>query len=294
MSKGLVQSVYLTHAAPGGALIVGVKPLVWYSGDYPTAPLTDASAGGWRVDVVVYLLSPAGSLAGSTLRVSPAWGGAVSVPVGALAAGVETAVNVSLLVAPGTVSLWWPNTVQTSRPLYGINVSFALAGGGAEVVAASRVGFRTLALVTADDSDPSKIAGVPGSGSLTMRLKVNGADLAVRGANWIPLEELTARVTDEAHAAAVASAAAASMSMLRIWGGGLYPSAAFLDAADEQGVLLFVDAMYASQDNSHHFAADTPEQRAELAYNVRRLAPHPAVALYDACNGTRRLAERVA
>jgi hypothetical protein len=46
------------------------------------------------------------------------------------------------------------------------------------------------------------IAGVPGSGDLTMRFKVNGADLAVRGTNWIPLEELNARSTDAAHAAA--------------------------------------------------------------------------------------------
>ena len=31
-------------------------------------------------------------------------------------------------------------------------------------------------------------------------------------------------------------------------------------------------------------SASTPEQRAELAHNLRRLAAHPAVALYDQCN----------
>ena len=56
-----------------------------------------------------------------------------------------------------------------------------------------------------------------------------------------------ARWNASSEAAAVSSAAAAGMSMLRIWGGGVYPSEALLDAADALGVLLYVDAMYASQ-----------------------------------------------
>jgi beta-mannosidase len=292
MSKGLVSSVYLTHVKPTHAFITAVKPLVSYLGSYPTEPLTDATAGGWRVDVVVYLLAPpaaastATAMDGGTLQVTSAWGSEMLVPVSGLVVGVEKAVNVSLAVEPGTVRLWWPNTVVSSsssiRPLYSINISFAPAGALEPVVmASSRVGFRTLALVTADDSEPDKLAGVPGSGALTMRIKINGADLSARGANWIPLEELNARASDAAHVAAVASAAAAGMSILRIWGGGIYPCEALLAAADAAGVLLYVDAMYASQGDSHHFATDTAEQRAELMYNVRRMAPHPCVAIYD-------------
>jgi hypothetical protein len=286
MSKGLVSSVYLTHAEPAHVFITAVKPLVSYLHSYPTEPLTDATAGGWRVDVVVYLLAPVAGTVAGTLRVTTAWGAELSVSVSGLVAGAEKAVNVSLAVEPGAVRLWWPHTVSTIRPLYAINISFAPSGGlEPAVMASSQVGFRTLALVTADDSDPRMLAGVPGSGTLTMRLKVNGADLSVRGANWIPLEELNARASDATHVAAVASAAAAGMSILRIWGGGLYPCEAFLAAADAAGVLLFVDAMYASQADSHHFATDTAEQRAELVYNVRRMASHPCVAIYD---GARR------
>lgn len=300
MSKGLVKSVYLTHVKPACVFITAVKPLVVYLGSYPQVPLTDATAEGWRIDVVVYLQAPAGSTtaAKGTLQVTTAWGSKLSVQVSGLASGVETAINVSLAANAGAVRLWWPNTVSATRSLYDINVSFTPSGGGGfggfdgrggggmapAVTASSRVGFRTLALVTADDSDPSKLAGVLGSGTLTMRIKLNGADLSVRGANWIPLEELSARATDAAHVAAVASAAAAGMSILRIWGGGIYPCEAFLAAADAAGLLLYVDAMYASQADSHHFAADTAEQRAELVYNVRRMAPHPCVAIYDACN----------
>ena len=284
MSKGLVKSVYLAHAAGGGAVITQVKASVRYLGPYPTAPLSSASAGPWAVDLTAYLLAPAGAPAGGSLQLSPAWGAAPApLAVPALAAGVETPVAPTLQVAAGAVGLWWPNTVAASRPLYAINVTLAL-GAGAPVQASTRVGFRALALVTADDTVPARLAGLQGSGDLTLRLKVNGANIAVRGANWIPLDELTARLNDTSTRAAVASAAAAGMSMLRVWGGGLYPDDALLNAADEAGLLLFQDAMYASQDNSHHFAKDTPEQRQELIFNVRRLSSHPSFAIGDSCN----------
>ena len=173
MSKGLVKSVYLTHVRQ--FFITAVKPLVVYLGSYPKEPLTDARAGGWRVDVMVYLRAPAAGMptaVGGTLRVTSAWGGELSVPVSGLAAGVETAVNVSLAVKPGAIRLWWPNTVSSIRPLHAINVSFTSSAGEPAVVASSRVGFRTLALATADDSDPVKLAGVPSSGALTMRIKI--------------------------------------------------------------------------------------------------------------------------
>ena len=285
-SKGIVKSVYLAAVDASSAAITAFKPLVYYQGAYPSAPLDDASASGWRVDAVVYLLSPAG--ASGSVAVTPSWGArvAVSVPV-TLTPGVETAVNVSLSVAPGTVSLWWPNGASSQRALYTLNASFtpiaAAHESTAALVTSSRaIGFRTLALVTADDSDPASLLRMSGSGNLTMRVKINGADIFCRGANWIPLEELEGRKSDAAHAMAVRSAADAGMNMLRIWGGGVMPADSLLDAADAAGMLLFVDAQYASQADSHHFAAPGAEQLAELQQAVRRLASHPAVALDDA------------
>jgi len=69
----------------------------------------------------------------------------------------------------------------------------------------------------------------------------------------------------------------------------VYPPESFFDACDALGVLVYLDAMYASQADSHHFAADPgtrdgDEQAAELRYQLRRVAPHPSLALIDACN----------
>ena len=285
LSKGIARSVYLAHVAPAAAAaaIVSVKALVRFLGAYPTAPLSDATAGPWRVDVTIYLLAPAG--ASGRVRVVGEWDAQnpASVDV-TLAAGVETPVTLSLSVPVGAAALWWPNTVALGRRLYAVNASFTSSASGVSVAAQRRVAFRSLALVTADDSAPASLAGVPGSGNSTLRLKVNGADIFARGANWIPLEELDGRNTDAAHVAAVQSAAAASMNLMRIWGGGTWPPDVFFDACDAAGILLYIDVQYASQADSHHFAAVTAEQQSEIAYNLRRISPHPSVALIDACN----------
>lgn len=280
-SKGVWKSVYI--ASVSTAAITNVKPLVYYLGSYPQTPLTDATAGAWRVGVTVYMSAPSASSGSITVVGAWATQAPVTVPVTVPGGASEVAFNLSLPVNAGSVSLWWPNGLSTQRPMYRINITYT-PSNGSPVTTSRYVGFRTVALVTADDSDPSALAGVPGSGNLTMRLKVNGADLFARGANWIPLEELEARGTSEAHWRAVQSAADAGMNIMRIWGGGQWPYDAFLDACDALGILLYVDAQYASQADSHHFATPSPVEENEIRYQMRRIAAHPSIALWDACN----------
>ena len=49
-------------------------------------------------------------------------------------------------------------------------------------------------------------------------------------------------------------------------------------------VCVRASVQYASQSDSHHFAAETEEQRVELQYAVRLLASHPSLALWSGCN----------
>lgn len=236
LSKGVWKSIYVASVATSA--LTNVKTQVFYTGAYPTAPLTDASAGPWRVDVTAYLSSPNG--ASGSLTVVGAWapGSPNSMQVTVPAGAVETAFNLSLTVPVGGVQLWWPNTLSSQRPMYALNVTFTPSSGpaGARVITSSRsIAFRTVALVTADDSNPAALQGVPGSGNLTMRLKVNGADMSTRGANWIPAEQVEGRGTAAGVWASVRSAAEAGMNMMRIWGGGGWPYDAMLDACDFYG-----------------------------------------------------------
>lgn len=69
------------------------------------------------------------------------------------------------------------------------------------------------------------------------------AAVVALGSNVVPMEVLEARLTKEAYIALVKNAAAAGMTMLRVWGGGIFFDDAFYDACDEAGVMLYHDMM---------------------------------------------------
>ena len=187
--------------------------------------------------------------------------------------------------------------------LYNLTVIFEPEGGAAALHANRRVGFREFRLVTGainDDADAN------GSGNHTMRWEVNGKAVFSRGANVVPMEELEGRASALALRTMVESAAAGGMNTLRIWGGGLFFYDAFYDAADELGLMIYHDLMFIEQghgpccpfyacasgwSNAGHpyndscQCAGTPAetQHAELLHQMRRLAPHPSIVIWDAC-----------
>jgi hypothetical protein len=279
---GLVAQVFYGAGAPTGA-----------NAPYPTAPLTDATAGPWTVRVTAHVVAgPGGVPAGGLLSVSGDWapaGAPATAPLGALAPNASASVSVDVAVAAGAVRLWWPNGVAAPRgtvqPLYGVRASITLAGAPAPAVEdVRRIGFRVVALVTDDDSDPAQLRNATGSGALTTRLRVNGASIFARGSNFIPLDEFAGRADADALALQVAAAAAAGMNILLIWGGGIFQYEAFYDAADELGLLLYQDLMYSAEGRAAHMCADTETQRREIAHNVRRLASHASVAIWASSN----------
>lgn len=160
MSRGIVRSLYLLAAPAGVPLIAQTVPLVYYSGSYPTEPLTDAAAGPFIVDVSVFLLNPSNksAISGATLTLEGSWGGGPTAPIALppIAPGQTTRVNASLAVSAGSVRLWWTaDTAPLSRrgqpqPLYTVTAS---VNAGAAVVRDSRgIGFRAFTLVTGNDT----------------------------------------------------------------------------------------------------------------------------------------------
>ena len=79
------------------------------------------------------------------------------------------------------------------------------------------------------------------------------------------------------------SAADANMNMLRVWGGGVYESDYFYGLADELGILIWQDFMYAC--NLYPVNEEFLETvRVETRQTVRRLHHHPSVALWAGNN----------
>jgi beta-mannosidase len=132
-----------------------------------------------------------------------------------------------------------------------------------------RVGVRTI-----------ELERVPGE---LFRFVLNGVPVFARGACVVPASMEPGCVPAETQRELVRLAAGANMTMLRIWGGGVYPDDAFYEAADELGVLVWQDFMFACLDypDSAGFAA---EVAAEAAYQVRRLRNRPSLALWAGNN----------
>ena len=106
---------------------------------------------------------------------------------------------------------------------------------------------------------------------------INGNPVFCKGANVVPADCLLGRITAEKERRLVELAAESGMNMLRVWGGGVYASEAFLDACDRLGIMVWHDFMYACgyyPDHDPVFYANITRE-AEAA--IRRLRCHPCV-----------------
>lgn len=80
---------------------------------------------------------------------------------------------------------------------------------------------------------------------LTFYFTINGVPIFLKGSNWIPADSFPERLTEEVFRNLLQSAADAHINGLRVWGGGQYENDIFYDIADELGILIWQDMMYA-------------------------------------------------
>ncbi len=183
-------------------------------------------------------------------------------------AGQRTAVLTLTVREP---ALWWPRGYgdQARHP---IDVTLHAPDGDTLDSWSHRIGFRSVRLDTTPDEH-----GTPFS------LVVNDTPVFVRGVNWIPDDAFPTRVTRDRLAERFDQAVAANVNLLRVWGGGRYESADFYDLADERGLLVQQDFLFAcaAYPEEEPFGA---EVAAEAAEQVTRLAPHPSLVLWTGNN----------
>ncbi|TDD72681.1 glycoside hydrolase family 2 protein [Jiangella aurantiaca] len=199
----------------------------------------------------------------------------VSVAVGELAradvavpAGERSVV--AGLTVPG-VARWWPRGYG-EQPRYPLEVVLR-DGAGRLLDSWSRsIGFRSVRLDTSPDADGSAFTVV-----------VNDVPVFVRGVNWIPDDCFPARVGPERYRARLTQACEANVNTVRVWGGGRYESDAFYDLADELGLMVTQDFLFACA----AYPEEEPlrgEVEAEAREQVIRLASHPSLVMWTGNN----------
>jgi beta-mannosidase len=181
----------------------------------------------------------------------------------------------------GNPQLWWPNGYGP-QALYSLVVEVEHTGQVLDR-AEQRLGLRRLRLV----QEP--LADEPGT---TFMFEVNHTPIFSGGANWIPADSFTPRLTRGRYGQLLRLAAEANMTMLRVWGGGIYEDDAFYDWCDELGLLVWQDFMFACGLYPAH-PAFANSVRAEAEANVRRLRHHPSLAIWAGNNEDYQLANSI-
>lgn len=161
--------------------------------------------------------------------------------------------------------LWWP-AGYGPQELYAFCLT-ASAGNSEEQLRVT-TGIRTSELIQEPDSFGS-----------SFYFKINGLPIFAKGANYIPQDNLLNRVDSSRYQKLMKRCSEAGMNMLRVWGGGIYENDYFYQLADEYGILIWQDFMYACA----MYPGDSEflnNARQEADYQVSRLNSHPSIVVW--------------
>lgn len=133
-----------------------------------------------------------------------------------------------------------------------------------------KLGIREIKIKLDEDADNKGSAFI---------VNVNGQDIFLKGANWIPQSPFPGSFSREKYTSLLETACQANINCIRVWGGGLYEKEDFYNLCDSLGLLVWQDFMF-----SCALYPANPEflksVRKEAEYQVKRLQPHPCLALW--------------
>eukprot|EP00095_Tigriopus_kingsejongensis_P000196 maker-scaffold41_size498431-snap-gene-1.17 protein:Tk00196 transcript:maker-scaffold41_size498431-snap-gene-1.17-mRNA-1 annotation:"Beta-mannosidase" len=169
------------------------------------------------------------------------------------------------------VKKWWPNGMGEQN-LYQLRV-FLVSDGRILSTKVISIGFRIVQLI----QQPLKelYPSLPSNGT-TFYFKINHRAVFVKGSNLVPIHALPERVLKRDVDTLLEFAQKSHMNMIRVWGGGLYQSDYFYQRADELGIMIWQDFMFACSmyPTTKEFLGNV---RQEVLHQVWRLQHHPSV-----------------
>lgn len=162
--------------------------------------------------------------------------------------------------------LWWPNGLGEQN-LYTFSVE--IISGGRIIDRNVFVGaIRQIELIQEADQVGESFA-----------FKVNGKEVFVKGANYIPHDHFPVRLNRNNTKRILKDAADVHMNMIRVWGGGVYPENDFYEICDSLGLMVWQDFMFActmypfDHDFLHNVSVEAEQQ-------IKRLRRHPSLAIW--------------
>lgn len=172
------------------------------------------------------------------------------------------------LVLSGDVELWWPNGYG-KQTLYNVILELYDQDGEIIYTERKRIGFRKIELVQ------EKFASDIGT---SFYFRVNHVPIFAGGANWVPADNFLPSISRERYFRWLELVRKGNQCMLRVWGGGIYESDDFYDAADEMGILVWQDFCFACGQYPADDAFCKSIER-EARDNLRRIRHRASLAI---------------
>ncbi|VDN07595.1 unnamed protein product [Thelazia callipaeda] len=179
-----------------------------------------------------------------------------------------------VIVPDNLIERWWPSG-SGKQKLY--NLTATIICKEEMYNKTIRIGFRTVELIQnyVDNEKPEL--------GREFYFKINDRPIFLKGSNWIPSSAFPARNHRFRQEFLLKSAHASNMNVLRVWGGGRYESDYFYDLADELGILIWQDMMFACAlypvDKEYLYNVQD-----EIYFQIERLRHHPSIFIWSGNN----------
>lgn len=162
--------------------------------------------------------------------------------------------------------LWWCNNLG-DQPLYTLKTEYVDEYSGNTLTDERTIGLRTIEISQEKDEYGRSFGFV-----------LNGKPVFAMGANYIPEEHIVPWLSEEKTERLLQKCKEANFNMLRVWGGGWYASERFYALCDRLGLIVWQDCAFACQ-SVYLTESFEKSVRAELEYQIRRIARHPSLGL---------------